>query len=183
MKYVEDLETGELFPVPDDDEIYNEMPSLYKDDSDPKPKKNYSVESDTKQNLVDLIFNLQDELRVEKDKKTVYHKYPILKILCGFLASVIIFVGGFFAFRFVKSVDFEPVSVSYESESNSDPAVSEEVRPYVYSDEEDTASEEEDLTIENFFAKILPICIKILGVSFVILGIRFGTKLLRSSLY
>ena len=60
MKFIEDVDTGELIAVPDDaeDQIYDKMPTLYKDDT---PNVKYAVEPDSA-NLIDVIFNLQDEL-------------------------------------------------------------------------------------------------------------------------
>ena len=75
MKYFEDVDTGELFPVEDDIEQNIDIPAFVKDDF-PELKINYSGEG----GVNDIIADLSHQLIDEKNSKTVYHKFSIMKI-------------------------------------------------------------------------------------------------------
>ncbi len=168
MKYFEDVDTGELFPVEDDIEQNIDIPAFVKDDF-PELKINYSGEG----GVNDIIADLSHQLIDEKNSKTVYHKFPIMKILLAIIVSVVVVVVGVFGVRFVTSVNFEPITIGHtESFVKEDEPEKQE---------ENTESEEnnEDSTIISEIISVLPI---MLVVSLTITGIQLAVKFIRSSI-
>ena len=168
MKYFEDVDTGELFPVEDDIEQNIDIPAFVKDDF-PELKINYSGEG----GVNDIIADLSHQLIDEKNSKTVYHKFPIMKILLAIIVSVVVVVVGVFGVRFATSVNFEPITIGHtESFVKEDEPEKQE---------ENTESEEnnEDSTIISEIISELPI---ILAFSLTIIGIQLAVKFMRSSI-
>lgn len=173
MKYFEDVDTGELFPVEDDIEQNIDIPAFVKDDF-PELKINYSGEG----GVNDIIADLSHQLIDEKNSKTVYHKFPIMKILLAVVVSVVVLVVGVFGVRFATSVNFEPITIVH-----SDSFVQEESEHQEESEkqEENTESEEnnEDST---FFSEIISLMPMILGVLLTTTGIRFAVNFMKISI-
>lgn len=167
MKYFEDVDTGELFPVEDDIEQNIEIPAFVKDDF-PEMKVNYSGENGAN----DIILDLSHQLKEEKNSKTVYHKFPIMKILCAVIVIAVVVVVGVFGVRFATSVNFEPITIGHtESLIKEEPE----------KQEENTESEEnnEDSTIFSEIISVLPM---MLGVSLTIIGIQLAVKFMKISI-
>ena len=89
MKYIQDVDSGEIFPIEDNNEQNIEVPAFMKDDF-PELKVDYSGENGAN----DIILDLSQQLKDEKNSKTVYHKFPIIKILCAVMITAVIVVGG-----------------------------------------------------------------------------------------
>lgn len=167
MKYIEDVDTGEIFPVEDEAEQEIEIPAFVKDDF-PEIKVNYSGENGAN----DIILDLSHQLIDEKNNKTVYHKFPIMKILCAVIVTAVVVVISVFGVRFATSVNFEPITIGHtESLIKEEPE----------KQEENTESEKnnEDSTIISEIISILPI---MFGVSLTISGIQLAVKFMRSSI-
>lgn len=167
MKYIKDVDTGEIFPVEDEAEQEIEIPAFVKDDF-PELKVNYSGEG----GVNDIIADLSHQLIDEKNSKTVYHKFPIMKILCAVIVTAIVVVVGVFGVRFATSVNFKPITIGHtESLIKEEPE----------KQEENTESEKnnEDSTIISEIISILPI---MFGVSLTITGIQLAVKFMRSSI-
>lgn len=115
MRYIKDVDTGELIPISNDseDESLNNIPGYVKDDF-PEIKADYG-------GVNDIVLDLTNQLKAEKASKTVIykHKFPVLKIIAAALVVGAVVVGGFFGVRFVSSIEFitDPVVISSESES------------------------------------------------------------------
>lgn len=157
MKFIEDVDTGELIPVPDDaeDQIYDEMPTLYKDETADVAKEKYKVDSGSA-NLVDVIFNLQDELKEEKGKKTVYHKFPFVKIISAVAICAALVVGCVLGIRYVSSIDFktEPIKIetpAADYSERSDNEISEKTNDDTAEDTPSSEDEKRDEYIDNIF--------------------------------
>lgn len=168
MKYFKDVDTGELFPVEDDIEQNIDIPAFVKDDF-PELKINYSGEG----GVNDIIADLSHQLIDEKNSKTVYHKFPIMKILLAIIVSFVVVVVGVFGVRFATSVNFEPITIGHtESFVKEDEPEKQE---------ENTESEEnnEDSTIISEIISVLPI---MLAVSLTITGIQLAVKFMRISI-
>lgn len=168
MKYFKDVDTGELFPVEDDIEQNIDIPAFVKDDF-PELKVNYSGEG----GVNDIIADLSHQLIDEKNSKTVYHKFPIMKILLAIIVSVVVVVVGVFGVRFATSVNFEPITIGHtESLVKEDEPEKQELN---------TESEEnnEDSTIISEIISVLPI---MLAVPLTITGIQLAFKFMRSSI-
>lgn len=56
---------------------------------------------------------MQDELKEEKGKKTVYHKFPFVKIISAVAICAALVVGCVLGIRYVSSIDFktEPIKI------------------------------------------------------------------------
>lgn len=168
MKYIEDVDTGEIFPVEDEAEQEIEIPAFVKDDF-PELKVNYSGEG----GVNDIIADLSHQLIDEKNSKTVYHKFPITKILCAVIVTAIVVVVGVFGVRFATSVNFEPITIGHTESSVKEDGPEKQ--------EENTESDEinEDSTIISEIISVLPM---MLGVLLTITGIQFAVKFMRSSI-
>ena len=174
MKYIEDVDTGELFPVEDDIEKNIDIPAFVKDDF-PELKVNYSGEG----GVNDIIADLSHQLIDEKNNKTVYHKFPIMKILFAIVVSVVVLVVGVFGVRFATSVNFEPITIGHsESFVQEDESEHQEESE---KQEENTESEEnnEDNTIFSEIISLMPI---MLGVILTVIGIRFVVNFMKISI-
>lgn len=168
MKYIEDVDTGEIFPVEDEAEQEIEIPAFVKDDF-PELKVNYSGEG----GVNDIIADLSHQLIDEKNNKTVYHKFPIMKILCAVIVTAVVVVIGVFGVRFATSVNFEPITIGHTESSVKENEPEKQ--------EENTESEEinEDSTIISEIISILPM---MLTVSLTIIGIKLAVKFMKSSI-
>lgn len=167
MKYIKDVDTGEIFPVEDEAEQEIEIPAFVKDDF-PELKVNYSGEG----GVNDIIADLSHQLIDEKNNKTVYHKFPIMKILCAVIVTAVVVVIGVFGVRFATSVNFEPITIGYtESLIKEEPEKQEE--------NIESEKNNEDSTIISEIISILPI---MFGVSITITGIQLAVKFMRSSI-
>lgn len=168
MKYFEDVDTGELFLVEDDIEQNIDIPAFVKDDF-PELKINYSGEG----GVNDIIADLSHQLIDEKNSKTVYHKFPIMKILCAVIVIAVVVVVGVFGVRFATSVNFEPITIGHTESFVKEDELEKQ--------EENTESEEnnEDSTIFSEIISVLPM---MLGVSLTIIGIQFAVKFMKSSI-
>ena len=168
MKYIEDVDTGEIFPVKDEAEQEIEIPAFVKDDF-PELKVNYSGEG----GVNDIIADLSHQLIDEKNNKTVYHKFPIMKILCAVIVTAVVVVVGVFGVRFATSVNFEPITIGHTE------SFVKENEPE--KQEKNTESEEnnEDNTSISEIISILPM---MLTVSLTIIGIKLAVKFMTSSI-
>lgn len=181
MKFIEDVDTGELIPVPDDaeDQIYDEMPTLYKDEPADVAKDKYKVDSGSA-NLVDVIFNLQDELKEEKGKKTVYHKFPFVKIISAVAICATLVVGCVLGIRYVSSIDFktEPIKIetpAADYSERSDNEISEKTNDDTAEDTPSSEDEKRDEYIDNIFF-LSSTLVTLFAISF---GIKVAMKLVR----
>lgn len=113
MKFIKDVDTGEIFPVSDDveEQINDEMPALYKDEITPTMKVNYSGID----GVNDLILQMSHELEEEKERKTVYHRFPFVKIVSALAVCAVLVVGCVFGIRYVSSIDFKTDTITVES--------------------------------------------------------------------
>lgn len=174
MKYIEDVDTGELFPVEDDIEQNIDTPAFVKDDF-PELKVNYSGEG----GVNDIIADLSHQLIYEKNSKTVYHKFPIMKILLAVVVSVVVVVVGVFGVRFATSVNFEPITIG-----NSDSFVQEEESEHQEESEkqEENTESEENNEDNTFFSEIISLMSIMLGVILTVTGIRFAVNFMKISI-
>lgn len=158
MKYIEDVDTGELIPIPDnsEEEAINNIPRLVKDDF-----PEIRINSD---GANEIISDLCDQLKEEKANKTVYHKFPFVKIIVSALVVSALAVSVFAGIRYVQNIDFEPVTVQTS-------VVSE-----VF---EETEEDETDENPVDVFVSKLP---AIFSVVIVIFGLRLGIKFMRDSI-
>lgn len=119
MKFIKEIDTGEIIPIPDNDEelVYDQMPTLFKDDV--VHTTNIKCDGEpASQNLVDVIFELQDKLKDEKKQRTIYHKFPFTKIIATVaICTAIVFVG-VLGIRYVSSVNLTPDEIITESSNN-----------------------------------------------------------------
>ena len=181
MKLIEDVDTGELIPVPDDaeDQIYDEMPTLYKDEPADVTKDKYKVDSGSA-NLVDVIFNLQDELKEEKGRKTVYHKFPFVKIISAVAICAALVIGCVLGVRYVSSIDFktEPIIIetpAADYSESSDNEISDETNEDTAEDTPSSEDEKQDEYADTIF--FLSATLSALVV--IPFGIKVGVKLVR----
>lgn len=120
MKFIKDVDTGEIFPIPDDTEeqINEKMPTLYKDEITPKIKVDYSGID----GVNDLMLQMSHELEEEKERKTVYHKFPFAKIISTIAICSVLIIGCVFGVRYVSNIDFEsnPISIEASVDNASD---------------------------------------------------------------
>lgn len=137
MKFIEDVDTGELIPIPDnsEEEAINNIPRFVKDDF-----PEIRINSD---GTNEIISDLCDQLLEEKANKTVYHKFPFLKIITSAIVIVVIAVFGFFGIRYVSNINIDPVTVDISSTVSEESAVSEE--------------EEEDESLIDYLLAKLPV--------------------------
>lgn len=108
MKYIKDIDSGEIFPIEDNNEQNINIPEFIKDDF-PEIKVNYSGENGAN----DIILDLSKQLKEEKNNKTIYHKFPIIKIICAVMITAFIVVSSVFGVRYATSVNFEPITIEY----------------------------------------------------------------------
>lgn len=115
MKFIKDVDTGEVFPVPDnvEEQINDEMSTLYKDNAVPIMKADYSGVD----GVNDLMLQMANELEEEKERKTVYHKFPFAKIITTVAVCAMIIVSCAFGVHYVSSINFVPTSISAENSS------------------------------------------------------------------
>ena len=168
MKYIEDVDTGKIFPVEDEAEQEIEIPAFVKDDF-PEMKVNYSGENGAN----DIILDLSHQLKEEKNSKTVYHKFPIMKILCAVIVTAVVVVVGVFGVRFATSVNFEPITIGHtESSVNEDEPEKQE---------KNTESEEinKDNTIISEITSAVPTMLMVL---LTISGLQLAVKFMTSQL-
>ena len=168
MKYIEDVDTGEIFPVEDEAEKEIEIPAFVKDDF-PEMKVNYSGENGAN----DIILDLSQQLKEEKSSKTVYHKFPMMKILCAVIVTAVVVVVGVFGVRFATSVNFEPITIGHTESSVK------EDKPEKQEENTESEKNNEDSTIISEIISILPI---MFGVSLTITGIKLAVKFMKSSI-
>lgn len=164
MKYIEDIDTGEIFPVEDEAEQEIEIPAFVKDDF-PEMKVNYSGENGAN----DIILDLSHQLKEEKSSKTVYHKFPMMKILCAVIVTAVVVVVGVFGVRFATSVNFEPITIEH-----TESLVKEDEREQ---QEENTESEEINKT-----STLISEMTSVLMVLLTVIGIRFAVKFMTSQI-
>ena len=108
MKFIKDVDSGEIFPIADDYEQNIDIP-VFVDDKFPEMKVDYSG----KDGANDIILDLSHQLQDEKNSKTVYHKFPIIKILLAVMVSMVVAIVGVFGVRFVNSINIEPITIEY----------------------------------------------------------------------
>lgn len=168
MKYIEDVDTGEIFPVEDEAEQEIEIPAFVKDDF-PEMKVNYSGENGAN----DIILDLSHQLKEEKSSKTVYHKFPMMKILCAVIVTAVVVVVGVFGVRFATSVNFEPITIGHTESSVKEDEPEQQ--------EENTESEEinEDSTIIAEITSVLPTMLMVL---LTISGLQLAVKFMKSQI-
>lgn len=152
MKFIEDVDTGELIPIPDnsEEEAINNIPRFVKDDF-----PEIRIKSD---GTNEIISDLCDQLKEEKANKTVYHKFPFLKIITSAIVIAVIAVFGFFGIRYVSNINIEPFTVDISSTVSEESAVSEE--------------DDDESFIDYLLPKVLPALSLLLTVT----GVRFTIK-------
>lgn len=175
MRYIEDVDTGEIFPVPDDIEENVDIPAFVKDDF-PELKVNYSGEG----GVNDIIADLSHQLIDEKNSKTVYHNFPIMKILCAVIIFAVVVVVCVFGVRFAASVNFEPITIEY-----TDSSVLQNNEEFEQQEESESQNENTDDEEHNGFQELLSELIDFLfplaGVLITIWGIKKGVSFIRIS--
>ncbi len=173
MKYIEDVDTGELFPVEDNIDQNIEIPAFVKDDF-PDMKVNYSGENGAN----DIILDLSHQLKEEKNSKTVYHKFPIMKILLAIVVSVVVVVVGVFGVRFATSVNFEPITVGHTESFVKEESEMQEENTESEENNEDSTESEENNEDSTFFSEIL----YLMPILLTIIGIQFAVKFIKTSI-
>lgn len=162
MKYIEDVDTGELFPVEDEAEQEIEIPAFVKDDF-PEMKVNYSGENGANDIIIDLAHQLKDE----KNSKTVYHKFPIIKILCAVIVATVVVVVGVFGVRFATSVQFEPITIGQTESSEKEK-------------EDEQEQQEENIKNENsLISEITSVLPMMFSILLTVSGIKLAINFLR----
>ena len=168
MKYIKDVDSGEIFPIEDNNEQNIEVPAFMKDDF-PELKVDYSGENGAN----DIILDLSQQLKEEKNSKTVYHKFPIIKILCAVMITAVIVVGGVFGVRFATSVDFEPIKIEYKDNTTN------EKEP----ETQDKEEENEQISFLDELTNKLPnMLLPCITIVITIQGIRIATKIIKSTI-
>ena len=182
MKFIKDVDSGEIFPIDDNIEQNIEIPAFMNDDF-PEMKVDYSGENGAN----DIILDLSHQLREEKNSKTVYHKFPIMKIVFAFIISAFVLVACVFGVRFATSVNFEPITIEYSDNSStfSDDGQLEEEEQY----EDDKSQNDNSNDDFSIFGLSLPDISNIIhyipilfSTIFVILATRFLINLLKGVL-
>lgn len=177
MKFVKDVDSGEIFSIDDNIEQNIDVPAFV-DDNFPEMKVDYSG----KDGANDIILDLTHQLNDEKNSKTVYHKFPIMKILLAVMVSAVVAVVGVFGVRFVNSINFEPVTIEYsknteysENINNSDETNEEEQQ------NEEPKAEEKSFLESNLdsLSSMLPV---ISAVFLCISGIKLCILFLKDSI-
>lgn len=168
MKYIKDVDTGEIFPIENETEQEIEIPAFVKNDF-PEIKVNYNGEN----NANDIILDLSHQLKEEKNSKTVYHKFPIIKILCAVIVTTAVIVVGIFCAHFAKSIKFEPITIEYTENSAKENEPEQQ--------EENTENEEinENNTLISEITSIVP---KMLMISLTVVGVRIAIKFMTISI-
>lgn len=158
MKYIEDVDTGELIPISDnsEEEAINNIPRFVNDDF-----PEIRINSD---GTNEIISDLCDQLKEEKANKTVYHKFPFVKIIVSALVVSALAVSVFAGIRYVQNIDFEPVTVQT-------PVFSETL--------EETEEDETDENFVDVFVSKLPAMFSLIIIIF---GLRFGIHFMKSSI-
>lgn len=165
MKYIEDVDTGELFPVEDEAEQEIEIPAFVKDDF-PEMKVNYSGENGAN----DIILDLAHQLKNEKNSKTVYHKFPIIKILCAVIVATVVVVVGVFGVRFVTSVQFEPITIEQTESSEKEDE----------EEQDEQEQQEENIKNENsFISEITSVLPMMFSILLTVSGIKLATNFIK----
>lgn len=183
MKFIKDVDSGEIFPIDDNIEQNIEVPAFMKDDF-PEMKVDYSGENGAN----DIILDLSHQLREEKNSKTVYHKFPILKILFAFIITAVIVVCCVFGVRFANSVNFEPITIEYSDNSTTLAEVEqleEKEDPEENKPQNDNSNEDFSIFGLNLplFSKIVQLLPILLSVSLTVLAIRFLINLIQKGCF
>lgn len=170
MKFIKDVDSGEIFPIADDFEQNIDIPAFV-DDKFPEMKVDYSG----KDGANDIILDLSHQLQDEKNSKTVYHKFPIMKILLAVMVSMVVVVVGVFGVRFVNSVNFEPVTIEYSQNTE----YSENINNSEETNVEEQQNDEPNAESKSLLHKILPVTISIF---LFISGIRLCILFVKSAM-
>ena len=163
MRFIKDVDTGELIPISNDseEESFNNIPGYVKDDF-PEIKADYG-------GVNDIVLDLTNQLKAEKESKTVIHKhkFPVLKIIASALVVGAVVVGGFFGVRFVSSIEFitDPVVINSESELETAELYSDEHFENA-EDSEDSSKDSEDFSFRSFLLRLLVIALSIISIKF-----------------
>lgn len=102
MKYVQDVDSGEIFPVPDNNGQNIDIPGYAKNDF-PVLKVDYSGENGAN----DIIEDLSQQPMEEKKSKTAHHDFSILKMLCTMIASFVIIICGTIGINLASCFSYE----------------------------------------------------------------------------
>lgn len=170
MKFIKDVIPARFFPVPDDveEQIKDEMPALYKDEITPTMKVNYSGID----GVNDLILQMSHELEDEKDHKTVYHKFPFVKIVSALAVCAVLVVGCVFGVRYVSSIDFKTDTITVEAPAADfyESSVDESSKRPITDDSdssEDESQDNIDISFSNALLWIGTILSVVLGIWYV----------------
>lgn len=175
MRFIKDVDTGELIPISNDseEEAFNNIPGYVKDDF-PEIKSDYC-------GVNDIVLDLTNQLKAEKESKTVIHKhkFPVLKIIAAALVVGTVVVGCFFGVRFVSSIEFitDPVVINSESES-AELYSDEYFENSEYSEYSEESEESEELEKSFFHSSLLRLLVTALSI----ISIKFATSFLLNTL-
>lgn len=162
MKFIKDVDTGEIFPVPDnvEEQINDEMPTLYKDDAVPIMKVDYSGVD----GVNDLMLQMTNELE-EEERKTVYHKFPFAKIIATIAACVVLVISCTFGIRYILSTDFKTISISTETsnETSSEISTGKSMENSAIDVGESSKEETQDGIVDNFTNALIIIFIAVVS--------------------
>lgn len=159
IKYVKDVDTGEIYPIKADSEkeSLNNVPGFVEDDF-PEICVNYSGADGAN----DIILDLKHQIKEERASKTVIHKYPIAKILCAAALVAVMVVGVVFGVRVVSNVQLQPITVQY-----SESTIEEDVPTEQEANHETDQEAQQDLDkLKSLFARVLPVVVTIVGIRF-----------------
>lgn len=114
MKYIKEVDSGELIPVPEEDNEITDFKIPQHLDTDNFPSMNISVDD---YSANEIIADLNKQLNDERKSKTVYHKIPFAKTLGAVCLSVGIILAGTFGIRLINSIEMKPVVIELEQTS------------------------------------------------------------------
>lgn len=108
MKYIKEVDSGELIPIPEEDNEITDFKIPQHLDADNFPSMNISVDD---YSANEIIADLNKQLNDERKSKTVYHKIPFAKTLGAVCLSVGIILAGTFGIRLINSIEMKPVVI------------------------------------------------------------------------
>lgn len=174
MKYIKEVDSGELIPVPEEDDEIADLKIPQHLDADNFPSMNISVDD---YSANEIIADLNKQLNDERRSKTVYHKIPFAKIIGAVCLSVGIILAGVFGIRLINSVEITPVVIEMEQTSANEQ--SEEVTGYSEKENSQDDNNSENVNEEKYFNKdkLAKFLFTIVSVSLIIVGGKKGISL------
>lgn len=146
MKYIKEVDSGELIPVAEEDNEITDFIIPQHLDTDNFPSMNISVDD---YSANEIIADLNKQLNDERKSKTVYHKIPFAKTLGAVCLSVGIILAGTFGIKLINSIEMKPVVIELEQTSADEQ--SEEVAEHINENEKNVYK---DTLAKLFFAAV-----------------------------